>query len=113
MSTVLLWHGTFTINLLTHMVGKRRYPTSDDSRNNWALALITMGEGWNNNHHHYQSFTRQGFFWWELDMTCCLLRVLSKTGLVWGLRTPPEKVLGPRVSLRRVQVRSTPGGTLR
>src|SRR5581483_9834583 len=66
-STVMLWHGSFSINSLSHLFGGRRYATSDDSRNNLALALITTGEGWHNNHHHYQSSANQGFFWWEID----------------------------------------------
>ena len=92
-STVLLWHGTFTINSLTHVFGSRRYATSDDSRNNLWLALITLGEGWHNNHHHYQRATRQGFFWWEIDLTYYTLRALSLLGLVWDLHAPPEHVL--------------------
>ena len=73
-STVLLWHGTFTINSLSHVFGRRRYATTDDSKNNLVLALITMGEGWHNNHHHYQRSTSQGFFWWEIDVTYYVLR---------------------------------------
>jgi stearoyl-CoA desaturase (delta-9 desaturase) len=92
-STVLLWHGTFTINSLSHVFGKRRYKTTDDSRNNWLLALITMGEGWHNNHHHYQSTANQGFYWWEIDMSYYILWMLSKVGLVWDLRKPPQWVL--------------------
>jgi stearoyl-CoA desaturase (Delta-9 desaturase) len=95
-STSLLWHGTFTINSLAHMFGKRRYATRDDSRNNWFLALITMGEGWHNNHHHYQAATRQGFFWWEFDATYYILRGLSLVGIVWDLREPPRSVVYPR-----------------
>ena len=64
-STVLVYHGSFVINSLAHVVGNQRYVTGDDSRNNWWLALITLGEGWHNNHHHYQSSTRQGFRWYE------------------------------------------------
>lgn len=92
-STVLLWHGTFTINSLSHLIGRRRYPTGDDSRNNWVLALITMGEGWHNNHHHYQSSTAQGFFWWEIDLSYYLLRGLAALGLVWDLRRPSRSVV--------------------
>ncbi len=92
-STVLLYHGTFTINSLSHLIGKRRYVTSDDSRNNWVLALITLGEGWHNNHHHYQSSANQGFFWWEIDISYRVLWLLSKVGLVWELRKPSEKAL--------------------
>jgi stearoyl-CoA desaturase (delta-9 desaturase) len=92
-STVLLWHGTFTINSLTHVFGSRRYPTTDNSRNNALLAAITLGEGWHNNHHYYQRSTRQGFFWWEIDPSYIVLRAMALTGLVWDLHEPPEAVL--------------------
>ena len=92
-STVMLWHGSFSINSLSHLFGKRRYATTDDSRNNWLLALITTGEGWHNNHHHYQSSANQGFRWWEIDVTFYVLRVLELFGLVWDLRRPPAAVI--------------------
>jgi stearoyl-CoA desaturase (delta-9 desaturase) len=92
-STVLVYHATFCINSLAHVSGSTRYVTGDDSRNNWLLAVFTMGEGWHNNHHAFQSSVRQGFRWWEYDPTYYLLRALSWTGLVWELRTPPEQVL--------------------
>ena len=92
-STVLLWHGTFTINSLSHVIGGRRYATSDDSRNNWLLAIVTMGEGWHNNHHRFSSSTRQGFFWYEYDFTSYILKVLSLFGLVWQLRPVPAAIL--------------------
>jgi stearoyl-CoA desaturase (delta-9 desaturase) len=92
-STVLTYHAVFSINSLSHLFGKRRYATNDDSRNNLLLALLTLGEGWHNNHHHYQSSANQGFFWWELDVSFCVLRVLSWFGLVWDLRMPGSKAL--------------------
>jgi stearoyl-CoA desaturase (delta-9 desaturase) len=92
-STVLLWHGSFSVNSLAHMFGKRRYETSDDSRNSWALALLTTGEGWHNNHHHYQSSANQGFRWWEIDVTYYVLRALEAFGLIWDLRRPPPEVI--------------------
>ncbi len=92
-SSVLTWHGTFCINSLTHLFGRRRYRTSDDSRNSLLLALVTLGEGWHNNHHYYMASTRQGFFWWEIDITYYLLRGLAALGIVWELREPPKKVL--------------------
>jgi stearoyl-CoA desaturase (Delta-9 desaturase) len=95
-STVLLWHGSFTINSLSHLFGKRPYPTTDDSRNNWFLAVLTTGEGWHNNHHHYQSAANQGFKWWEIDVTFYFLRLLAAVGLVWDLRRPPREVLDGR-----------------
>jgi stearoyl-CoA desaturase (delta-9 desaturase) len=88
-STVALYHGTFTINSLAHHWGKRRYATEDNSRNNFWLALLTLGEGWHNNHHHYPASAKQGFFWWEIDMTYYLLRVMSALGLVWDLKPVP------------------------
>jgi stearoyl-CoA desaturase (Delta-9 desaturase) len=89
---VLCWHATYAINSVAHLWGARRYATSDDSRNNLLLALITMGEGWHNNHHHYQVSARQGFFWWELDLTYYVLRGLAAVGLIWDLRVVPDHV---------------------
>jgi len=91
-STTLLWHSTYTINSLAHRIGTRRYETSDTSRNNWFLALLTLGEGWHNNHHKYMASARQGFFWWEVDITYYLLLALQKVGIVWDLREPPAKL---------------------
>ena len=79
-STVLTYHATFSINSLSHLWGKRRYATDDDSRNNAVLALITLGEGWHNNHHHFQSSANQGFFWWEIDISYTTLRALQARG---------------------------------
>ena len=92
-STVACWHATFMINSLTHMFGRRRYATKDDSRNSLFFALVTFGEGWHNNHHYYQSSTRQGFFWWEIDLSYYVLRALAAAGLVWDLREPPAHVV--------------------
>ena len=91
-STVLLYHGTYTINSLSHVFGSQRFHTGDDSRNNGLLALITLGEGWHNNHHHCQSSCRQGIYWWEVDITFLALSVLAKLGLVWDLRPVPQSV---------------------
>jgi stearoyl-CoA desaturase (delta-9 desaturase) len=92
-STVLVYHATFCINSLAHVRGRKRYVTGDDSRNNWILALFTLGEGWHNNHHAYQSSVRQGFRWWEIDVTFYVLKALSLTGIIWDLRSPPADVL--------------------
>ncbi len=92
-STVVLYHTTFFINSLAHVVGTQRYVTGDDSRNNWWLAVITLGEGWHNNHHHFQASTRQGFRWWEIDFTFYVLCAMSWVGLVWDLKAPPEAVI--------------------
>jgi stearoyl-CoA desaturase (delta-9 desaturase) len=90
-STVLLWHGSFAINSLAHRIGKRRYDTPDDSRNNWFLALLMTGEGWHNNHHYFPGAARQGFRWYEIDVTYACLWLLSLTGLIWDLRPPPAE----------------------
>ncbi len=92
-STVLVYHATFCINSLAHVHGSRRYVTGDDSRNNWLLAIFTMGEGWHNNHHAYQSSVRQGFRWWEYDATFYVLKLLSWMRLVWNLKLPPHEVV--------------------
>ena len=92
-STCLVYHATFCINSLAHVRGNKRYVTGDDSRNNWLLAVFTMGEGWHNNHHACQSSVRQGFRWWEIDPTFYILRALSWLRLVWDLKTPPGEVL--------------------
>jgi len=100
-STVALFHGTFFINSLAHQAGTQRYVTGDDSRNNWWLAVITLGEGWHNNHHAYQSSTRQGFRWYEIDITYYVLRVLSWPRIVWDLRSPPPEVINNEQRLGR------------
>ena len=92
-STVLLWHGTFTINSLSHVFGTTRYTTTDTSKNNPWLAIVTMGEGWHNNHHCYMSSANQGFFWWEYDVSFWILKLLSLAGVVSDLRKPPLKLL--------------------
>ena len=90
-STVFLLHATLFINSLAHVFGRRRYPTNDTSRNSFLLALITFGEGWHNNHHRFMNSARQGFFWWEIDVTYYLLKALSWTGVIWDLRPVPEQ----------------------
>jgi len=91
-STIALYHATYTINSLSHRFGTRRFDTKDDSRNNAVLALLTLGEGWHNNHHYYAGSVRQGFVWWEIDITFYLLKIMSWFGLVWDLKPIPEKI---------------------
>jgi stearoyl-CoA desaturase (delta-9 desaturase) len=91
-STIALFHGTGTINSLSHVFGTRRFNTSDHSRNNWLLAIITLGEGWHNNHHFYQGATRQGFYWWEYDFTYYVLKVFSWLRIVKNLHPVPAHV---------------------
>lgn len=92
-STVVLYHCTFTINSLAHKWGSKRFKRSDESRNNWFLAILTLGEGWHNNHHHYPHSARQGFYWWEIDITYSILWIMSKLGLIWDLKPVPQRVL--------------------
>jgi stearoyl-CoA desaturase (delta-9 desaturase) len=92
-STAVLFHGVATINSLAHVFGSRRFQTGDVSRNNFFLALVTLGEGWHNNHHHYPNSVRQGFYWWEIDISFYALKGLSVLGLVWDLKPVPERIL--------------------
>ncbi len=91
-STTALFHLTCSINSLAHVVGRQRFATGDESRNSFLLALFTLGEGWHNNHHHYMHSTRQGFYWWEIDVTFYTLKLFEKLGLIWNLRPVPERV---------------------
>jgi stearoyl-CoA desaturase (delta-9 desaturase) len=86
-STVAVYHATFAVNSLSHRFGTRRFATPDDSRNNFWIALVTLGEGWHNNHHYSPSLERQGIMWWEIDICHYALRMLSHLGIVWDLRT--------------------------
>ncbi len=95
-STVALYHATFTVNSLAHSFGSRRYATPDRSRNNPWLALLTFGEGWHNNHHHYPASARQGFYWWEIDLTWYFLRLLAALGLIWDLKAVPAAIRDAR-----------------
>lgn len=92
-STIALFHTTVSINSLSHVFGNKRFVTKDNSRNNWFLALLTFGEGWHNNHHHYPASARQGFMWWEIDITYYGLKLLEKCGIIWDLRGVPKSVL--------------------
>jgi stearoyl-CoA desaturase (Delta-9 desaturase) len=96
-STVALFHATVTINSLAHRFGRRRFATRDDSRDNLWLALLTFGEGWHNNHHFYPGSARQGFRWYEIDLTWYVLRGMQTLGLVWDLRPVPAWVMDKAV----------------
>lgn len=95
-STVAVYHGTYTINSLAHQIGRKRYETGDTSKNSFILSLITLGEGWHNNHHHYPGSVRQGFYWWEVDISYYILVVLSWMGVVWDLRPVPDHIRNAR-----------------
>jgi stearoyl-CoA desaturase (delta-9 desaturase) len=89
----LLWHGTFLVNSMAHIVGRRRYATPDTSRNSLIVALVTGGEGWHNNHHYLPASVRQGFRWWEIDPTWYVLRGLACLRVVHDLKNPPARLL--------------------
>jgi len=93
LSTVLLWHGTFLVNSMAHIVGRRRYATPDTSRNSFVIAVLTGGEGWHNNHHYLPASVRQGFRWWEFDPTWYLLKGLAALHVVSDLKSPPARLL--------------------
>ena len=97
-ATILSHDATFANNCFAHIFGTRRYETEDGSRNNWFLAAITLGEGWHNNHHRYAGSARNGFLWWEIDVTYYAIVVLEKLGLVWQLRQPPSQLLEDRAA---------------
>ncbi len=107
-STMVLWHATFTINSLAHVWGRRVYETSDTSRNNVWLALLTLGEGWHNNHHYYPTSCAQGFRWYEVDVTYRVLWLLEKVGLVWDLKRAPAEVVAGRLGGRDWRVAQEP-----
>ncbi len=108
-STVVLYHATYTINSLAHLIGSRRFPLPDTSRNNLALALLTFGEGWHNNHHRYPHSVRQGFLWWEVDITWYGLRLLEAVGLISDLRPVPTELLAEarRLAASRIERRAS------
>jgi stearoyl-CoA desaturase (delta-9 desaturase) len=95
-STIAVFHVTYLVNSATHLIGSRRYETKDDSRNSLIVALLTFGEGWHNNHHYYPNSTRQGFFWWEIDITYYVLQWMSMLGLVWDIKEVPKRILHPK-----------------
>jgi len=92
-STTVLFHATCAVNSFAHTLGSKRFPTGDESRNSLVLALFTLGEGWHNNHHHYQGSARQGFYWWEIDISYYVIRLMGALGIVWEIKGVPQKVL--------------------
>jgi stearoyl-CoA desaturase (delta-9 desaturase) len=104
-STTVCFHATCCINSLAHVLGSRRFDTKDASRNNWLLALLTLGEGWHNNHHRYPAAARQGFYWWEIDVSYYVLKLLAALGVIWDLKGVPARVLA-----REGAAPAAPGG---
>jgi stearoyl-CoA desaturase (delta-9 desaturase) len=97
-STVLVHHAIYSANSIGHLFGSRRFASSDQSRNNVFVALLTFGDGWHNNHHFYQRSARHGFYWWEVDLTLYILTALSYLRIVWDLHTPPERIFAEKAS---------------
>ena len=97
-STVLVHHAIYSANSIGHLFGSRRFESSDQSRNNIFVALLTFGDGWHNNHHYYQRSARHGFYWWEVDLTLYILKALSYLGIVWDLQTPPQRIFAETAS---------------
>jgi len=91
-STIALYHATFCVNSVAHLWGSRRYATRDHSRNNVLIAIFTLGEGWHNNHHHFPGSAKQGFYWWELDVTYYGLKLLAALGIIWQLKQVPLEI---------------------
>jgi stearoyl-CoA desaturase (delta-9 desaturase) len=108
-STVLVHHAIYSVNSFGHLLGSRRFESSDQSRNNIVIALFTFGDGWHNNHHFYQRSARHGFYWWEVDLTLYILKTLSYLGIVWDLHTPPQRILAKTTALDEVVVTPTSG----
>jgi stearoyl-CoA desaturase (delta-9 desaturase) len=90
--TTTLAHATFAINTVNHLWGSRRFDTLDESRNNPITALFAVGEGWHNNHHRYQRAARNGFYWWEVDVTWYVIRLMQALGIAWDVQPVPARV---------------------
>lgn len=99
--TVVVWHATWSVNSLSHVLGYQTYRTKEDSRNNWFVAAVAGGEGWHNNHHKDQISARHGHQWWEFDLSWTFIWAMEKIGLA-------TDVVRPRVKPRR---KSTPKAT--
>jgi len=97
-STIALYHATFCVNSLAHVWGSRRYATRDQSRNNLLIAILTLGEGWHNNHHHFPGSAKQGFYWWEIDLTYYGLKLLAALGIIWQLKQVPLEIRAQHAS---------------
>ena len=78
---VFVLHCTWLVNSASHMWGYRNYETTDQSRNNWLVALLSYGEGWHNNHHAYPRMANHGHRWWEIDITFRTIRLMQRLGI--------------------------------
>ena len=105
--TMTLSHATFAINTVNHMFGSRRFDTIDESRNNAFTAFFAVGEGWHNNHHRYQRAARNGFYWWEFDPTWYVIRAMAAVGLVWDVKTVPQRIYDEAIATKKVRRAAT------
>jgi len=103
--TMTLAHATFAINTVNHMFGTRRFETRDESRNNVLTALFAAGEGWHNNHHRYQRAARNGFYWWEFDLTWYVIRAMAAVGVAWDVQRVPKRIYDEARATRAMRPR--------
>lgn len=82
---VFVLHSTWFVNSASHMWGYRNYTTTDDSTNNWWVAVLSYGEGWHNNHHAYPRMANHGHTWWEIDPTFRTIRLMERLGIAWDV----------------------------
>lgn len=99
------FHSTWLVNSATHIWGSRRFETSDDSRNNWLIALLTFGEGWHNNHHAQPVAAQHGLKWYEIDLNWWGIRTLELLGLAKSVKRPRllETVLTTQMDLEGIK----------
>jgi stearoyl-CoA desaturase (delta-9 desaturase) len=93
LGAVLVFQVTFAVNSFGHRFGPQRYATGDGSRNNLALGVLALGDGWHNNHHRAPTSARHGFAWYEFDQSYLVIRLLRRVGLAWDVREPPPAAL--------------------
>jgi stearoyl-CoA desaturase (delta-9 desaturase) len=102
--TVLVWHITWSVNSLTHLFGYKTYTTGENSRNNWFVALITVGEGWHNNHHFDPASASVQHRWWEIDISYYEIKLLQWLGLATDVTPPKHRRLACRAVDQVAQV---------
>jgi stearoyl-CoA desaturase (Delta-9 desaturase) len=90
--TFLQHHATWSVNSICHMYGKREFDTDDQSRNNWVVGLVALGEGWHHNHHAFPTSARHGLSWRQLDPSYLIICGLERVGLARNVKRPsPER----------------------
>lgn len=106
--TALVWQLTFSVNSFLHKWGRKRFDTGDDSRNSNLLGVVTLGDGFHNNHHRYPISARHGFYWWEIDVTYYVIKLLEQLRLVHDVKIPPDEILeeGRKSDAKSVEIPS-------